>query len=74
MADIRRKNVRDFPRINNCRVNPDAYSTLNRIAGPRCLAAAIEDLCNMWEAVQGKKQTASVKPLHGAPGNSHAAG
>jgi len=73
MADIRRKNVRDFPRINNCRVNPQAYSTLNRIAGPRCLAAAIEDLCNMWEAVQGKKQTASVTTKPSALSNQHSA-
>jgi hypothetical protein len=62
MADIRRKSVKDFPRINNQRVHPEAYSTLNRIAGRRCLGAAIEDLCNMWEALHDKKTVAAVKP------------
>jgi hypothetical protein len=63
MADIRRKDVKDFPRINNQRVHPDCFSGLNRIAGQRCLGAAIEDLWNFWEATHGKKQTASVKQL-----------
>jgi hypothetical protein len=68
MANIRRKAVKDFPRINNQRIHPDAFSTLNRIAGPRCLGAAIEDLCKLWDSVNAKKNAASVKePLHGTP-------
>jgi hypothetical protein len=62
MAETRRKTVKGFPRINNCRVHPEAFSTLNNIAGPRAMGAAIEDLCNMWNAVQGKKQAGSAKP------------
>jgi hypothetical protein len=72
MADIRRKSVKDFPRINNCRVHPEAFSTLNNIAGPRAIGAAIEDLCSMWNAVQ-KKSSASVKDQQSALSSQHSA-
>jgi hypothetical protein len=62
MADIRRKSVKDFPRINNCRIHPDAFSTLNQIAGHRAMGAAIEELCNMWHL--SRKKNASVGDSH----------
>lgn len=42
---IRRKSVKDWPRINNCRVEPTCFARLNRIAGERGMGSAIEDLC-----------------------------
>lgn len=52
MAEIRRKGVKDFPRLNNCRVNPEAYALLNRLAGRRALGAAVEDLCKFYRKNQ----------------------
>lgn len=50
MANIRRKGVKDYPRINNCRIHPDAFVALNQLAGCRSLGAAIEDLVNWFQA------------------------
>lgn len=41
----RRKGVKDYPRINNCRVHPDCFAQLNRIAGENGMGYAIEQLC-----------------------------
>jgi hypothetical protein len=60
MADIRRKSVKDFPRINNQRIHPDAYRVLNQIAGRRCLGAAIEDLCRMYLLQGAGKKPSAV--------------
>jgi hypothetical protein len=57
MADVRRKGVKDFPRVNNARIRPEAFSILNRIAGRRCLGSAIEDLCEWYEASRKKNPT-----------------
>lgn len=55
MADVRRKGVKNYPRLNNQRIHPDAYRILNRIAGKRCLAAAVEDLCKLYENWEKQK-------------------
>ncbi len=46
MAEIRRKSVKNYPRINNCRVHPNCYIVLNRIAGEHSLGWAIEQICD----------------------------
>ncbi|HWF05688.1 MAG TPA: hypothetical protein VHA06_18525 [Candidatus Angelobacter sp.] len=58
----RRKFVKDYPRINNCRVNPEAFATLNRIAGPNALGVAIEYLCQREELVSQLLQFMDKKP------------
>ena len=47
----RRKSVKGYPRLNNCRINPEAFATLNRIAGEHSMGHAIELLCNREELV-----------------------
>lgn len=41
----RRTGVKNYPRINNCRVHPTCFEQLNRIAGENGMGYAIEQLC-----------------------------
>lgn len=53
----RRKSVKDYPRINNCRVSPETFSRLNSLAGEHSLGWAIEQLVAREKLVESILQS-----------------